>query len=594
MVEIAGPVARSRAPSSAAGVQRRQQRRLRVALRRLAPEALDQRRDVLAPRAQRRQHHRARPTAATSSAGIEPAFGREVAERLGARAHERDVVLARASAAGRRAPSARPSNTGRSPRSRACRRALPRAARADWRRAARRWRARRTACRGVCSARAAMSCPVPGSPRIRIGPARGEQLLERALRSRTARARAERRERDAARLLRRRHLERARDRRQELRQADRLFEEIERADPGRLDGGLDRAVAGHHHHRHRQLRRPPPIRAAASRRRCRASRCRAAPAPAAAAAGTRAPRSRSRRAPRDSPRPAGSPTAARGCRLRRRRSGFPLPAPCVYLMCLRFAQAGMPTCTRAPCGATLSSSTRPPCSSTIFFTIASPSPVPFALVVTYGSNACASTYSANPGPRSANRERSPRRRARQRDRRMRGSVDVGLRVDRILEQIVEHLAQAGGLALDGSGASGKRQRDVRAQIVVQARARRARARQIDRLHLPGPRLARIDREVVDHVLHRRHLRDDRLRAALQRFLVGAVELRRELDCEALGGELDRRQRILDLVREPARHFGPRGVALRLRPARTHRRTPRRSRRTGVTGKPRCRAAAACA
>ena len=45
---------------------------------------------------------------------------------------------------------------------------------------------------------------------------------------------------------------------------------------------------------------------------------------------------------------------------------------------------------------------------------------------------------------------------------------------------------------------------------------------------------------------------------------GAVELRRELTLEPLGRKLDRRQRILDLVREAARDLGPRGVALRLR------------------------------
>ena len=57
--------------------------------------------------------------------------------------------------------------------------------------------------------------------------------------------------------------------------------------------------------------------------------------------------------------------------------------------------------------------------------------------------------------------------------------------------------------------------------------------------------------------------DDRLRAALQRLLVGASSFARELDREPLRRELDRRQRILDLVREPPRDLGPRGVALRL-------------------------------
>ena len=45
---------------------------------------------------------------------------------------------------------------------------------------------------------------------------------------------------------------------------------------------------------------------------------------------------------------------------------------------------------------------------------------------------------------------------------------------------------------------------------------------------------------------------------------GAGELRRELSLEPLGRQLDRRQRILDLVREPAGHLAPRGIALRLR------------------------------
>ena len=44
--------------------------------------------------------------------------------------------------------------------------------------------------------------------------------------------------------------------------------------------------------------------------------------------------------------------------------------------------------------------------------------------------------------------------------------------------------------------------------------------------------------------------------------VSALELRLELDGEALGRQLDRRQRVLDLVREAPRDLGPRRVALR--------------------------------
>ncbi len=128
---------------------------------------------------------------------------------------------------------------------------------------------------------------------------------------------------------------------------------------------------------------------------------------------------------------------------------------------------------------------------------------------------------------------------------------------------MQHLAQAGRFALDDSGLGGQREGDARAQIVVQREHVLQERAGVDGLHRPGAGLARVDREVVDHVLHRGDLRDDRLRAALERLLVRPVELRRQLDREALGRELDRRQRVLDLVREPARDLAPRGVALRL-------------------------------
>src|SRR6185369_13959123 len=57
--------------------------------------------------------------------------------------------------------------------------------------------------------------------------------------------------------------------------------------------------------------------------------------------------------------------------------------------------------TRAPPVRALSASIRPPCSSTIFFTIASPRPVPFDFVVTYGSNTCPMTSGRKPGPLSS-------------------------------------------------------------------------------------------------------------------------------------------------------------------------------------------------
>jgi hypothetical protein len=42
-------------------------------------------------------------------------------------------------------------------------------------------------------------------------------------------------------------------RRQQLLHADRLLQEIQRADPRRLHRGVDRGVARHHHHRHVEL-----------------------------------------------------------------------------------------------------------------------------------------------------------------------------------------------------------------------------------------------------------------------------------------------------------------------------------------------------
>ena len=90
-------------------------------------------------------------------------------------------------------------------------------------------------------------------------PARGDQRLRAPFPSRGSARWCRARERNAPRLLRCGGLECARDRRQQLRQPDRLLEEIERADPRRLDGGLDRAVTRHHDDRHRQLRRRAPF-----------------------------------------------------------------------------------------------------------------------------------------------------------------------------------------------------------------------------------------------------------------------------------------------------------------------------------------------
>ena len=53
--------------------------------------------------------------------------------------------------------------------------------------------------------------------------------------------------------------------------------------------------------------------------------------------------------------------------------------------------------TRAPRGLTFAIVTAPPCSSTIFFTMARPRPVPFGLLVTYGSKTRFMRSSEKPG-----------------------------------------------------------------------------------------------------------------------------------------------------------------------------------------------------
>jgi hypothetical protein len=64
---------------------------------------------------------------------------------------------------------------------------------------------------------------------------------------------SERRERERRRGRGLRAAQRALHGREQSLQRDRLLEEVERADPGRLDGGLDGGMAGHHHDRHGEL-----------------------------------------------------------------------------------------------------------------------------------------------------------------------------------------------------------------------------------------------------------------------------------------------------------------------------------------------------
>ena len=75
---------------------------------------------------------------------------------------------------------------------------------------------------------------------------------------------------------------------------------------------------------------------------------------------------------------------------------------------------------------------------------------------------------------------------------------------------------------------------------------------------PGPRHAGEIGELVDHALDVVDLPDDRVRALVEDVLalddVAAVAA-----FQPLGGELDRGQRVLDLVRDAARDVGPGGA-----------------------------------
>src|SRR5688572_33068432 len=69
-------------------------------------------------------------------------------------------------------------------------------------------------------------------------------------------------------------------------------------------------------------------------------------------------------------------------------------------------------------------------------------------------------------------------------------------------------------------------------------------------------------ELVDHPFELSDLTDDGFRPLLDRF-AGIRIVIAKLACDALGGELDRRERVLDLVRDAARGFIPCGELLRL-------------------------------
>ena len=144
---------------------------------------------------------------------------------------------------------------------------------------------------------------------------------------------------------------------------------------------------------------------------------------------------------------------------------------------------------------------------------------------------------------------------------MQGSAGSGERVLGVLQEVVDHLPQLRGVAAHRRQRRVEPRRYACRRVVVQHEHLAHQPVQIERAEARC-RHARIVAKVVDHRLHRRDLVDDRLGRARQRLGLRRGELVRELDLQPLRGELDRRERVLDLVGQPACDLAPGGGALR--------------------------------
>ena len=140
------------------------------------------------------------------------------------------------------------------------------------------------------------------------------------------------------------------------------------------------------------------------------------------------------------------------------------------------------------------------------------------------------------------------------------------RLDRlggVLDDVAERLAHQP--AVEGShqrlGAEIALEGDVGAADLDQERGFAQRLAQIHHLHV-RLRHARKGRELVDHAADIRDLADDRVGALVEHLAVLGDHLA-VAAADALGRQLDRRQRVLDLMGDAARHVGPGRGALRL-------------------------------
>ena len=137
-----------------------------------------------------------------------------------------------------------------------------------------------------------------------------------------------------------------------------------------------------------------------------------------------------------------------------------------------------------------------------------------------------------------------------------------LGVLRILQQVVNHLAHLLGIRKYRQTFriefGPHRHRcifcSVELQHVVDERV------QVQRLQ-PGGRQPGVVAELVDQALHGIDLVNDRAHQTAQDFLLFLRQAFHELHLEPFGRKLDRRQRVLDFMREAAGHLSPRLDAL---------------------------------
>ena len=140
------------------------------------------------------------------------------------------------------------------------------------------------------------------------------------------------------------------------------------------------------------------------------------------------------------------------------------------------------------------------------------------------------------------------------------------RLDRlggVLDDVAERLGHQPAVerAHQRLGAEVALEGDVGAADLDQERRLAQRLAQIHHLHL-RLRHAGEGRELVDHAADIADLADDGVGALVEDLAVLGDDLA-VAAADALGGELDRGQRVLDLVGDAARHVGPGRGALRL-------------------------------